>query len=703
MYTSTMKSNQQLNSRQPYCRMTNTGWRIILNFITILSVLVCTQTAKASESYFVGSDVQSIVLQPNGAYSSESTKITSPQITEAVTTQTIIPAEIISPTPGTNFVSFPVDFEWTDTGASNYILRIGSTSGGSDYFSGNTGVNTFATVGGLPNDRIVYVDLLTQQVPGGSTYWVKSYVYNLDVDDDGIKDSIDPDPTKTNEKIQYSGNDYTLTILGSGRVANLQISPAIYDELAVGTTSPHIKDLTRIILQYFSDNFDFIFFANDQETANTGIYGTYIPVKNDTAGLGAPVFDNTYDYGSAGLLQGVIHFPRIEALRGGPSLHELAHRWAHYLSSVPTNAVSMTFGHWGFSSVGGQLGGWSPESFTSLGGGLYQATNGDPRYTSFGLIANGGNSIPYSELELYLMGLIPLAQVPEIMIAQNPAWVDQANGIFSADGFTSVSASDILSVDGTRVPDYLNSRKSFRAIYVVLSKASLSNLQWATYDEDVYDFSLNGPDGYNSSQNFWEATGGRATIRMDDLPALMVQQTPHFVFGSISTPQTENQSFLVNITTVDDQGAPLGFAGDVILSSNVGDVSPTYVTISNGMWSGPVTVYGSGSDVQLHAAASGGVGDSNSFDVSSAVPTLVALSGVVRDYNDQLVNSATVYLDKDGDDVADFSASMTLRFTMSFLVCHQIRVIRYGLNMATIQRVALQRCNWRLITTRHAI
>ena len=80
-----------------------------------------------------------------------------------------------------------------------------------------------------------------------------------------------------------------------------------------------------------------------------------------------------------------------------------------------------------------------------------------------------------------------------------------------------LSASDILSIDGSRVPDSSSSQKSFRVAYIVLSKESLSNLEWADYDTDVYDFSLEAPDGYESSRNFWEATGGLATVKMDEL------------------------------------------------------------------------------------------------------------------------------------------------------------------------------------------
>ena len=44
----------------------------------------------------------------------------------------------------------------------------------------------------------------------------------------------------------------------------------------------------------------------------------------------------------------------------------------------------------------------------------------------------------------------------------------------------------------------------------------MSNGRWASYDQDVYEFALNADDG-TGSYNFWEATGGLATIQMDGL------------------------------------------------------------------------------------------------------------------------------------------------------------------------------------------
>ena len=135
----------------------------------------------------------------------------------------------------------------------------------------------------------------------------------------------------------------------------------------------------------------------------------------------------------------------------------------------------------------------------------------------------------------------------------------------------------------------------------------------------------------------------------------VVQPTPHFVFGAIASPQAENQTFAVSIATVNAQGTPLGFSGNVSLSSDAGPVSPTNVTITNGVWSGNVTIYGAGVDVHLHAAAAGGTGDSAPFELSGQTQAQGRLRGRVVDHQDQLLNATDVYLDKDGDGTAEYT------------------------------------------------
>lgn len=73
---------------------------------------------------------------------------------------------------------------------------------------------------------------------------------------------------------------------------------------------------------------------------------------------------------------------------------------------------------WGFSNAGGQLGGAKymrivKENCGGIIGKIrYQGSmepdlneNGSFKYGGFGLNTNGGNSLPYSDIELYIMGM----------------------------------------------------------------------------------------------------------------------------------------------------------------------------------------------------------------------------------------------------------------------------------------------------------
>ena len=71
-------------------------------------------------------------------------------------------SQIISPVPGSTLAGSTVTFVWSDVGADQYWLEVGATSTSAEYFGGDQGTNTSATVSGLPTDgSIVYVRLWT--------------------------------------------------------------------------------------------------------------------------------------------------------------------------------------------------------------------------------------------------------------------------------------------------------------------------------------------------------------------------------------------------------------------------------------------------------------------------------------------------------------------------------------------------------------
>ena len=72
---------------------------------------------------------------------------------------------------------------------------------------------------------------------------------------------------------------------------------------------------------------------------------------------------------------------------------------------------------------------------------------------------------------------------------------------------------------GLRVPDHTQSQREFRAATILLvddqHPATSRNLNQLS--DDISWFSRTGDDGDDRVFNFFEATGGRATIDMNDL------------------------------------------------------------------------------------------------------------------------------------------------------------------------------------------
>ena len=273
--------------------------------------------------------------------------------------------------------------------------------------------------------------------------------------------------------------------------------------------------LARVFFEHYEDAFDYLMFFSNlsdiRENRYFTYYGIHHPVQNTVQGTGKILHSRTQEVGAAGKLNAILHFPYNQALLYGPSLHEIMHSWANY--AIPTTNRS----HWGFSSANGQLGGFDRADLVDHGGGRYSAGR-------FGTFANGGNSLPYSPIELYFMGLIPPAQVPALWVAEDGAWSNEqdtsGNQIFTASQVSTWSIDRIVAEHGARIPDSNQSQKHFRAALILIVDA-LHPAEQSTLDDlssQVKTFTHTGPDA-SSLFNFWEATGGRATLTMDGLSA----------------------------------------------------------------------------------------------------------------------------------------------------------------------------------------
>lgn len=284
-------------------------------------------------------------------------------------------------------------------------------------------------------------------------------------------------------------------------------------------TDRHLQfpEFAKSFYSHFSDSFDFLFFVSNvraSEARHRGYWGRYLSVRNNTQGIGLGEALRGSLFGSAGKLQGGIELPVLDSsIREGPTLHEIMHRWANFV--VRPNP------HWEFTSAYGQLGGFKADQLVDLGNGRYTAG-------SFGTNINRVGSIPYSPIELYLAGFIPAEEVPDLLVAVGAEWLRDANGqpvradnghfVFTADGIKRYSVEDLIAEHGARVPAYPEAQREFRAATILLIDEShpVYASQLDQLSDEVAKFSHPGDD-LSRRINFFEATGGRATMEMDGL------------------------------------------------------------------------------------------------------------------------------------------------------------------------------------------
>ena len=177
--------------------------------------------------------------------------------------------------------------------------------------------------------------------------------------------------------------------------------------------------------------------------------------------------------------------------------HEMGHRWSAFVSAkVNGEIISLGPVHWARGLQAPVAFPYQrPTEASAMGGGVWQ-DNFDGSYTQldddYYVPATG-----YSYLDLYLMGLISAAEVPDFFILNNllPAGTD-ANGhpIFKADR-TKVTIQGVIAAEGPRLPDVDHSQKKFNTGIVVvvehgqkpshdlIERANAIRQQWIDYWE----------------------------------------------------------------------------------------------------------------------------------------------------------------------------------------------------------------------------
>jgi len=258
------------------------------------------------------------------------------------------------------------------------------------------------------------------------------------------------------------------------------------------------------------DNFDFIIVMPAHTIFKPDIYGENTPyfvrAKNDIQNIGIDLFDDTADFGSDGRLKGMIY----HSWGYGSILdHEIGHSWcADIGESLTLCRCENSYGnHWNpLSDIGGQMNAFlfHPDVTGHL------KNNGDGTWR---IERDPSNNSLYSELDLYVMGLIPSSEVQPVNILVNPDLTDHLNVV--PESVITYTIQDIMDAEGgERIPSYADSQKEFNVAFVVVKNKAFTSEEYAYYSL-LSQYFASTEQGELSLTTFYHATGGRGTLNPD--------------------------------------------------------------------------------------------------------------------------------------------------------------------------------------------
>ena len=363
------------------------------------------------------------------------------------------------------------------------------------------------------------------------------------VADDGIYTAegigiTDPDPVvgveqirSTDVELGFFGQPSTFAVqdLGLGfryidsSVPDVEVTAHWADVIA----SPHAVSLIapRLLGQFPSQIFDdteiarryYDFLPDDRDFLimepgfSTGLVnGQFIAIRNDVAGIfdpeiRPPFLDLSAEYGSSGVLQGVMTLRRGLSSSFRLLRHEFLHRWAAYLGQ-------------GLSAPGGH---WSVIERPSGGFGNFDVIEevSENTFRTYRFLPSDKR---YSDLELYVAGLIELEAIAwPIRLLVNP--VDIGNetcppelapcsiDLWRADELRVLRESDFLAAFGPRVPSAATAPKNFRSGMIVVHDRLLTATELAYFDRAMAEYEKRSGAAL-PGLTFHEATRGLATM-----------------------------------------------------------------------------------------------------------------------------------------------------------------------------------------------
>lgn len=324
----------------------------------------------------------------------------------------------------------------------------------------------------------------------GATEKAKSFVIA-----DVLTPSVPPLPglTSVSPKVQFS--DHVVNLVVPGFFPGIDI--------------PSTPSVTQALYQAFGDDYDFLSIVSEISYGkNRGHFVT----RNDVQGIGFALKNDDATYGSAGRLKGITLFPMPIYFDGASTdfVHELGHQWISALDEVPALASGVP--HWPLSDLATDVMGWSDPVNKQ---GLSLPYTLKPNGANYDLVPDDTPK-GFNDLSLYLMGLLPPAQVGAhfSFVNQNQS----TSGGVLLGPVTPVTVQDVIAKVGPRVPAAGQKPRYRNATVFVTQNGLATQQQMRLYDffarraaEEAEVQTAQGlVDG--PSKPFFTATGGRARL-----------------------------------------------------------------------------------------------------------------------------------------------------------------------------------------------
>jgi len=245
------------------------------------------------------------------------------------------------------------------------------------------------------------------------------------------------------------------------------------------------------------DAYDFLVIFHDYEVDfQTGAFAFYRSVRNFTQGVGPwpkgfeanNVVDFGQALGSGFRLQGLMYmgeldkYPddpeqliaRDEGVHGQTALSVLSHEAGHVFLATPLLPDPVT--GFSFDLLGRQFAHWSyffnSEASFMEGNRIVDHGRGPYRFETTQMTQG------FSQMDRYLLGLIPADQVPASFFVRNPS-IDSANfsaahfplgGVFFDGERVDVTIDQVRQAMGRRTPDHTIAQREYRYAFVLLTK-----------------------------------------------------------------------------------------------------------------------------------------------------------------------------------------------------------------------------------------